>query len=513
MAAFYCYAFLPPGTTKENATIPVRSCYIPVPSPNANYSVVKCYRDPHSNDPAPFNRSDPMLLQLVISTLKDASYAQKWLQCAEAADECCAKIIASSSKRGDARNDGKRCPPQWDAWYCWPDGAAPGTVIPGSCPDYIYTSKPPDCQHYHHKECFENGTWREHTDYSTCSVSPGISTRVIYHVAVLGISLISAIPALVIFFSYRKLRVLRVALHRSLIMAIAARNLFTILSSTFIILAELHADAGHGVMEENGVPCRVLAFMERLSANAVFALMLLEGLYLHRLIAGALRSDTCPTPAIVVAVALTFAPAIAWAAVMATLQDSNCWSVDTDGSGYQWINDAPRIAMIAINTVLLVDIARVMLTKLRTSKSANAGKLRMTAKATLFLMPLFGVQLLFTVARPNTRDCVAEQVYYFFAYTTDGLQGFFVVLIYCFLNKEVRELLARSWRVWSDKTGIRDNMTSAGVTSRRATLLTTLPVPNGSSAARNSLAPAKSEGSDPSATTARSLADRRESHV
>jgi hypothetical protein len=59
-------------------------------------------------------------------------------------------------------------------------------------------------------------------------------------------------------------------------------------------------------------------------------------------------------------------------------------------------------------------------------------------RATILLMPLFGVQFLLTLVRPNTKDCDLEQAYYYIFYTMDGLQGTLVALFYCYLNKEVR---------------------------------------------------------------------------
>jgi len=58
-------------------------------------------------------------------------------------------------------------------------------------------------------------------------------------------------------------------------------------------------------------------------------------------------------------------------------------------------------------------------------------------RATTLLIPLFGVQFLVTLARPNTDNCDLEQVYYYVFYTMDGLQGTLVALLFCYLNKEV----------------------------------------------------------------------------
>ena len=75
---------------------------------------------------------------------------------------------------------------------------------------------------------------------------------------------------------------------------------------------------------------------------------------------------------------------------------------------------------------------------------------RMT-RATILLIPLFGVQFLVTLNRPNTGDCDLEQVYYY--------------VFYCYFNKEVRILYVRRYTALiythyifspSSRTGIFD---------------------------------------------------------
>lgn len=50
------------------------------------------------------------------------------------------------------------------------------------------------------------------------------------------------------------------------------------------------------VMSRNETPCKVLTFFEKLSANAVFTCMLLEGIYLHQLLTNALASRQSSGP-------------------------------------------------------------------------------------------------------------------------------------------------------------------------------------------------------------------------
>lgn len=66
--------------------------------------------------------------------------------------------------------------------------------------------------------------------------------------------------------------------------------------------------------------------------------------------------------------------------------------------------------------------------------------LRATLKATLFLMPLFGVQIVIITNRNivTSKDCQAEDIYYYVSYLVEGLQGVMVAILFCYINQEVR---------------------------------------------------------------------------
>ena len=62
---------------------------------------------------------------------------------------------------------------------------------------------------------------------------------------------------------------------------------------------------------------------------------------------------------------------------------------------------------------------------------------RRAVRATLVLVPLFGLHLVVTIYRPAHGTCVWMQIYYYGDYLLDGLQGAMVALIFCYLNGEV----------------------------------------------------------------------------
>lgn len=48
-------------------------------------------------------------------------------------------------------------------------------------------------------------------------------------------------------------------------------------------------NSGDTIMSNHGIACRILAVAERAAANVVFVCMLVEGIYLHRLIVAVFR--------------------------------------------------------------------------------------------------------------------------------------------------------------------------------------------------------------------------------
>jgi len=268
--------------------------------------------------------------------------------------------------------------------------------------------------------------------------------RILYHVILLSVSIAVALPALIIFFSYRKLRVTRVILHRNLIMAIVIRNTFSIVVKTAINLDALTPSENRtSLMVENSEWCRMFSFMDKLSNNAVYSCLLLEGIFLHRLIAAAFKGEPKMLYYYLGASGLVVLPVAAWTIVTALYNDEYCWTVDKNN--YMYIIDGPRIFTLAVNFLLMMDIVRVLFTKLRSVNTVKSKHTRRMARATILLIPLFGVQFLVTLVRPRTDDCNWEQVYYYVFYTIDGLQGTLVALLYCYLNKEVQVQLQRTY--------------------------------------------------------------------
>ncbi|XP_068631143.1 uncharacterized protein [Battus philenor] len=420
----------------------------------------------------PFDPSFEQVANAVRDALIPAAHG-RWERCYYTASDCCTHTMVNNG----SIEDDSQCEATFDGWTCW-EPAQIDTAASEVCSEFAYSNIGPSCHHFSNKRCFANGTWEVQTDYSTCSITPRLLRRYRMNIAVLSFSIASCLPAVFVFFFYKRLRITRVSLHRNLLIAIIIRNVLVIVSRTEVYIAEL-TSSGDTVLSTHSIWCRVLAVFERLAANAVFVCMLVEGLYLHRLIVAVFRKKIKLRWLYGVGAVIAIVPVLAWAVVMSLWNNHSCWIVYTVDH-VQWILDAPRVAILLINSILFIDILRVLLTKLRNSENANQLS---TAKATLFLMPLFGTQFLLTAFRPNTTNCTWEQVYYYFSYTLEGLQGFLVALLYCYVNKEVHGLVKATYKKTESAVNSRVRGTNSRVSvdpnsARRFTYSTNIPSHN-----------------------------------
>ncbi|XP_072939674.1 uncharacterized protein [Epargyreus clarus] len=360
----------------------------------------------------------------------------RWERCFHQASDCCSHYMAQETNVTDT----EKCETTFDGWTCWHSTEA-GYIANEVCSEFAYSNVGPSCHHFSSKECYANGTWEIQTDYSTCSITPRLLRRYRFYIAVLSFSIASCLPAIFVFFFYKRLRVTRVALHRNLLIAIVVRNALVIVSRTVVYIDEL-TNAGDTAMARHSIACRTLAVAERIAANAVFVCMSVEGVYLHRLIVAVFRQKLKVIWLYGIGAVVAVLPVVIWAVVMGQLNDHSCWVVYTI-ENIQWALDAPRIAILVVNTALFIDVLRVLLTKIRNSENVNQLN---TVKASLFLMPIFGIQFIFTAIRPNTTNCMGEQIYYYISYSIEGLQGFVVAMLFCYVNKEVHSLVKATYK-------------------------------------------------------------------
>lgn len=136
-----------------------------------------------------------------------------------------------------------------------------------------------------------------------------------------------------------------------------------------------------------------------------------------------------------------------------------CWNEQK--SVYRWIYDGPLIAANLVNFLLFVNILRVLWYKLRYSACNQpeiGNQYRKLAKSTLVLIPLFGVHAIFFRGMPdNVEKETLWHIRMYWELFFDSFQGFFVAIIYCFINGEVLAELKRAWRLFQTSFQIQRN--------------------------------------------------------
>lgn len=116
-------------------------------------------------------------------------------------------------------------------------------------------------------------------------------------------------------------------------------------------------------------------------------------------------------------------------------------------------------------SVFLINVVRILLTKLHPSSDKPAPlALRKAVRATLILVPLFGLQHLLLPLRPEAGSGI-EKYYQIAAAILISLQGFSVSCLFCFANHDVifaiKCLLNRSFPYFFNPTYGGENAPAA----------------------------------------------------
>ncbi|CAG2162900.1 unnamed protein product [Oppiella nova] len=116
-----------------------------------------------------------------------------------------------------------------------------------------------------------------------------------------------------------------------------------------------------------------------------------------------------------------------------------CWSGYGD-SVYVWMITGPMITAIGVNCIFLINIIRILITKLRLTVTVEMTQIRKAMKATALLFPLLGISHLLFCFNPGDNGQL-ESVYMITNAFLQSSQGIFVSVLYCFLNTEVQTVV------------------------------------------------------------------------
>ncbi|KAM4737064.1 calcitonin gene-related peptide type 1 receptor-like isoform 2-T2 [Anableps anableps] len=344
------------------------------------------------------------------------------------------------------------CNRTWDGWMCWGD-SAPGTAMQ-MCPPYFTDFDPsetvtkicnPDGQWFHHPD--SKRVW---TNYTLCSARNEDNrkfTLSLYYLAMTGhgISIASLIVSLVIF-SYLNLSCQRISLHKNMFISFIFNSVFTMgwLSMT--------SGGSQTISAINPVSCKILATLVQYTATSIYFWMLCEGIYLHTLIIVAVFvGEQQLFWYYVLGWVFPIIPAITYAVARGFYFNDTCWI--SASSHLLYIIHGPIHAALFVNCFFLLNVIRVLITKLRKTHCAESTTYMKAVRATLILIPLLGVQY---ILMPWIPDGYYHQAIYFFVSVFSNFQGLLVAIILCFCNAEAQTALRRKWAQWKiawGKTG------------------------------------------------------------
>ncbi|KAK3588000.1 hypothetical protein CHS0354_014524 [Potamilus streckersoni] len=358
---------------------------------------------------------------------------------------------------------------------CWDDTPA-GSMAVIQCPDIPgYNTKAQA-----HKQCTINGTWyvttsgREWANYSSClSQQKEEDTRrdIFIYVVGFSLSLLMLTISLFIFFRFKQLRCDRITIHKNLFIS----YVFTGVSwMPYYFLVSLDGPT----QLENPLWCQVLFVATQYFTACNFLWMFCEGLYLNTIMVYAFNSGkvliiSCYVIGWLFPLVLTGIYAGVRGSTKSEMDTIDCWLHD---SSYQWILNGPVILSITVNVIFLINIVRLLVTKLR--QMPEASQTRKATRATLILVPLLGLQYLLFPVRPEKGTVLAE-VYHVTVALAISLQGALVSLIYCFCNGEVLSIMKRKWKQHRLMRGGSIRSAGRGASTTYTTAETVSQVPPG----------------------------------
>nr|XP_006818813.1 PREDICTED: calcitonin receptor-like [Saccoglossus kowalevskii] len=294
--------------------------------------------------------------------------------------------------------------------------------------DMRYTS----LQQESHETCFSNGR-RE------LAKGKPLGGLIVWYTGY-SISIVSLTVSLVIFFYFKNLSCPRITLHKNLFFSF----IFNCICWTlwFAIVAE-HPYILESDNEGTQVSCKILNVMMQYFWTSNYYWMLCEGIYLHTLIVVAVFSDRNRLIwYYLLGWVVPFIPVTIYTILRAVEGHGECWFFGTD---YEFIIAGPIIAVLVINFVLLLNIVRVLVTKLRATHTPDTHNYKKAVRATLILLPLLGLHYIIMPFQP-AKTGMAKQIYDLIIAILIAFQGFFVACIFCFFNGEIRAQIARKYR-------------------------------------------------------------------
>ncbi|CAL8137234.1 unnamed protein product [Orchesella dallaii] len=375
------------------------------------------------------------------------------------------------------------CNATWDNVYCWPKTPS-GSIISRPCTEVLQVADKAAAEHIQGnaiRVCLENGTWLwgNWTNYTECADSYDEFTRkteeerllvvTVQYILFIGsiLSVICLSISLVLFFYFRCLWCDRVKIYTHLMSALILRcALLIVITEPFIFERTNH-------YRTVDIACKAVLSLNLYGTVASINWMFIQGLYLHGKVTTNVFDRKPPFKLYyLIGWVLPLLLVVFYAVTEEVLYPIQCWKDYSERSEI-WILLGPMIVALLANLLFLINIMRIMLTKIQLpNSSSDSAQLRRAVKATFVLFPLLGINNLLFLYNPGGEY---NRMFVLLNTGFGSTQGIFVSILYCFVSKDVREAIRRRFRrfrVHRNGYSIRSRET---LSQRNVSVVNTLP--------------------------------------
>uniref|UniRef100_A0A8C5H8B9 G-protein coupled receptors family 2 profile 2 domain-containing protein n=1 Tax=Gouania willdenowi TaxID=441366 RepID=A0A8C5H8B9_GOUWI len=305
------------------------------------------------------------------------------------------------------------------------------------------------------KICTESGHWFLHpesnrtwTNYTRCNEHTNairVTAMNLFYIALIGhgLSLTSLFISLGVFFHFKSLSCQRITLHKNLFFSFVLNSIVTIISLTAVA-------NNRELVQRNPTSCKVSQFIHLYLFGCNYFWMLCEGIYLHTLIVVAVFAEKQHLMwYYLLGWGFPLIPASIHAIARSYYFNDNCWI--SSKTSLLYIVHGPICAALLVNLFFLLNIVRVLITKLKVTHQAESSLYMKAVRATLILVPLLGIQYVLLPYKPEGR--VSSEIYDYIMHILMNYQGLLVATIFCFFNGEVQAVLRRHWNQYQIQFG------------------------------------------------------------
>ncbi|XP_062871816.1 glucagon receptor [Trichomycterus rosablanca] len=367
------------------------------------------------------------------------------------------------------------CNRTFDKYACWPDGQ-PNTTVSVPCPKYLYSY--PAVKHgLVYLDCDADGQWAKQKNTSECEANDLAETdtqyygrilskfRVIYTVGY-SLSLGALVLALGILVAFRRLHCMRNNIHMNLFASFILRALAILIKDALLERANLNINpvtttelemelfVKNEVLQPD-VGCRFAIVMMQYSIIANSYWLLVEGIYLHNLLAvTVLTEGNHFSVYLCIGWGAPLIFVLPWIIVKYIYENEDCWERNIN-MGYWWIIRSPILLAVLINFFIFIRIIKILVSKLRAHQMRYSDYKFRLAKSTLTLIPLLGIHLIlfsFVTDESTSNGAIHLRLTKLFIdLFFNSFQGLLVAILYCFVNKEVQSEILKFWKRWRGK--------------------------------------------------------------